>query len=170
MQKEASRPVTDKFLIAAVGLLAAAFLISLVFFLTLQWNRTERVLFFAGNMTREVGAERRIVTNHHEPERDTRLLVEEVLLGPTSLYRSRVLPKQTRLQLFVLRDDIAYIDLSREALFPGETVLLDVDESIAVLRYTLRYNFRFLDDVVVTIDGQLPYEPPYVPENGQNEA
>lgn len=170
MQSARSLYATDRFLFISALLLIASFVISLVFFVVLESDDTARVLFFPGNISDEITGERRIVTNYPDLERDMEVLVEEVILGPTSLYRSRVLPKETRVQLFMLRDKTAYVDLSREALFGDETVRIDFDDGAAVLERSLRFNFRSLEDVVITVDGQLPSEPFFVQENRQNEA
>jgi hypothetical protein len=98
------------------------------------------------------------------------VLVEELILGPTSLYRSRVLPAGTRIQLFMVRDNVAYLDLSRDALFGDDSVRIDFGEAAAVIEQSLRFNFRSLEGVVITVDGQLPFEPYFVQENRQNGA
>lgn len=160
----------DRHLLIAAVMLVASFVIAVVFFLVLQSGDAARILFFPGNISNEISGERRIVTKYGDAERDMEVLLEEIILGPTSLYRSRVLPKATRVQLFMLRDDVAYVDLSREALFADESVRLDFGEAAQVLERSLRYNFRSLDDVVVTIDGQLPFEPYFEQQNRQNGA
>ena len=161
---------TDRFLSVAALLLVASFLISLAFYWVIEARYAERVLFFPGNITNEVSGEERIVRNYGDVERDMQVLLEEMILGPTSLYRSRVLPKETRIRLFMLRDGVVYVDLSRDVLFRDDQVHIDFEEAVAGLERSLRYNFRSIDDVVVTVDGQLPYEPYFEPENRQNGA
>jgi len=160
----------EKLLILGAILLLATFLISLTFFFVLQRDEAQRVLFFPGNISDEISGEERFVANYRDAERNMRVLVEEVILGPTSLYRSRVLPKDTRIQLFMLRDDVVYVDLSRDALQSDEAVRLDFGEASGVLKRSVRFNFRSVEDVVVTVDGQLPYEPYFATENRQNGA
>ena len=160
----------DKSLFIAAIMLAAALVISLVFYLTLHADNSERVLFFPGNISDEISGERRVVTNFPELERDMEVLAEEVILGPTSLYRSRVLPKDTAIRVFMLRDNVLYVDLSREALVGDDSVRLDFVESAAVLRRSLQFNFRSLEDVVITVEGQLPNEPYFEQQNRQNGA
>lgn len=160
----------EKPLIIAAILLVATLVISMAFFFVLQGDEAQRVLFFPGNISNEISGEARFVTSYGNLERDIRVLVEEVILGPTSLYRSRVLPKDTRIQLFMLRDDVVYVDLSRAALQRDEAVRLDFGEAADVLERSVRFNFRSIEHVVITVDGQMPYEPYFATENRQNGA
>jgi hypothetical protein len=160
----------DKSLFIAAIMLVAAFAISLVFYLTLHADNAERVIFFPGNISDDISGERRVVTKFPELERDMEVLTEEVILGPTSLYRSRVLPKDTGIRVFMLRDNVVYVDLSREALLGDDSLRLDFVDSAAVLRRSLQFNFRSLEDVVITVEGQLPNEPYFEQQNRQNGA
>jgi hypothetical protein len=170
MQSARRLYAADKALFIAAIMLVAAFVISLVFYLTLHADNAERVLFFPGNISDDISGERRVVTNFPELERDMEVLTEEVILGPTSLYRSRVLPKDTGIRVFMLRDNVLYVDLSREALRADDSVRLDFVDSAAVLQRSLHFNFRSLEDVVITVEGQLPNEPYFEQQNRQNGA
>ncbi|NBB91522.1 MAG: hypothetical protein GVY23_10045 [Spirochaetes bacterium] len=170
MQRAKRLYAAEKPLFIAVAMLLATFVISLVFYLTLHAKNSERVLFFPGNITDDISGERRVVTNFSELERDMEALAEEVILGPTSLYRSRVLPKDTAIRLFMLRENVLYVDLSREALFGDESLRLDFVQSVSVLRRSLEFNFRSLEEVVITVEGQLPNEPYFEQQYRQNEA
>lgn len=160
----------DKALFMAAVMLVAAFLVSLVFYLALHSENSERVLFFPGNISDDISGERRVVTDFPGLQRDMEVLVEEVILGPTSLYRSRVLPKDTAIRVLMLRGNVLYLDLSRDALFGDDSVRLDFVESAAVLRRSLQFNFRSLEDVVITVEGQLPNQPYFSGQNRQNGA
>lgn len=89
------------------------------------------------------------------------LVVEEVILGPTMIGHGRAIPRDTRVQSFVLDDTIAYVDLSPEILFDTDEVRVDVRDGIHAIDRTLRYNFRSLEHVRVTINGQVPFFPAY---------
>lgn len=170
MQSAKRLYAAEKSLFIAAAMLLAALVISLVFYLTLHADNSERVLFFPGNISDDISGERRVVTNFRELERDMEALAEEVILGPTSLYRSRVLPKDTAIRVFMLRENVLYVDLSRDALFGDESIRLDFVQSASVLRRSLEFNFRSLEDVVITVEGQLPNEPYFEQQNRQNEA
>lgn len=170
MQSARQLYAKDKSLFIATIMLVATFVISLVFYLALHADNSERVLFFPGNISDEISGERRVLTNFPELERDMEVLAEDIILGPTSLYRSRVLAKDTAIQVFMLRDNVLYVDLSRDALFGDESVRLDFNESAAVLRRSLQFNFRSLEEVVITVEGQLPYQPYFSGQNRQNGA
>lgn len=151
----------------ALIVLLGALAVSVAAFLLLGNRQIERVLFFPGNITSNVSGERRVVPFHHNVQEDMKQVVKEVILGPESIYNSRVLPKGSSIQLFMLRGDTLYIDFSSDIMEHKAEVKLNFDEGIATLEKTLRYNFRWLGKVIVTINGQLPFQPPYTPSAGQ---
>ena len=160
----------DRVLFVALLLLLVSLVISFVLFFVLEADKVERVLFFPGNISEDVFGEERVLKNYSDSERDMRLVVEELILGPTSLYRSSVLPKETRIQLFMLRENVAYVDLSREAVSQTGNVHIDFELAESLLRRALHFNFRSLEEVIITVEGQLPGKSRFTIENRQNEA
>lgn len=106
---------------------------------------------------------------HHEirelPRRNIRidtieLFLEELILGPSDIGAIPFMPLDTEiLGTFLSSDRIAFVNLSDDVLFSngGET---PVDDITNLLEKNLLFNFRFLNGVTVTIDGQVPGFPP----------
>jgi hypothetical protein len=130
----------------------------------------ERVLFFPGTVTSDLTGERRVLPRFQSKEENLRAFVEDLILGPTSIYSSPALPEDTQVQLFMLRNDALYLDLSEELLFNGNDVHLTPAESLAALRKNIAFNFPHLRDIVLTVNGYLPFEPPFLGVSGEPDG
>jgi hypothetical protein len=82
--------------------------------------------------------------------------VEEALLGPESVEAGRLFPKGTRLESLLIRDGVAYVDLSASAALPTETEI-DARRSIATLASGLERNFGSIKKALVFISGHEPF-------------
>ena len=142
-------------------LVVAALAIALAFYAILPPSRVARTLFFPTATSSALVGERRLVPRTTNRERAMQLVTEEILLGPRLIQHAPVLPRETRIQSFIVADDVAYVDLSVEAILESDRVRLPVDAGLSALRETLLYNFRRLDDVVVTVSGNVPFVPAY---------
>lgn len=145
------------------ALLIASLIIALVFFFALPPGRVGRTLFFPGTTAVELSAERRLVPRVRDDERSIELLVEEMLLGPTRITHSRIFPRETKLASLMLRGETVYLDLSESAMLQGSEVHVSTDIALEALRTSIRYNFRGIREVVITIAGNVPFEPAYRP-------
>ena len=97
-------------------LLLAALLIALGIYLIWPPPRIARTLFFPGNTTATLTGERRLVPRVQSRDRAMELIVEEVILGPTMINHGRALPRETKVQSFLVADDVVVRDtLSQEA-------------------------------------------------------
>ena len=89
------------------------------------------------------------------------LVTEEILLGPAVISHGRIFPKGTEMNVLIADDDVVYLDLTEDAMFYSPDVRITVAEGIEAIKRTLSYNFRSLDEVIVTINGNVPFEPAY---------
>lgn len=144
-------------------LLLLSLLISVGFFSFVPPERVERTLLFPRMRGSTLAGEERLVPRVGERSREVTLLVEELLLGPTRITNRRALPRSTRIDSAILVDDTFYLDLSAEAILSEEQTEIDVTMGLAAIEETLRYNFRWLDQVVITMDGNVPFSPAYRP-------
>lgn len=142
-------------------LLLVAFLISLALFLIWPPERIARTLFFPGTTEVTLTGERRLLPRVVSRERAMELVVEDLILGPALITHGRALPRETRMQSLILSEDTVYIDLSPEVLFHSEEVRIDLRGGLAAVEKSLRYNFRRVEEVVLTINGQVPFYPPH---------
>ena len=144
-------------------LLALSLIIALAFYLLLPPERVARTLFFPGTTTTTLNGERRLLPRVATDRRAMRLVVEDLLLGPSRIEHSRAFPRETRIESLILSDRTLYVDLSEQAMLHSAEVRVDVRTGLRAIRETLLYNFRSLDEVVITIDGNVPYSPAYRP-------
>jgi hypothetical protein len=142
-------------------LLVGSFLIALAFYLIWPPETQARTLFFPGTTDTRLSGERRLVPRVRAGERKVYLVVEELVLGPIEIKHGRLLPRSTEVNFVAISGTTAYIDVSTDILFPGAEVRVDVTTSIAGIRDSVLYNFRWLDEVEVTIGGQVPFEPAF---------
>lgn len=143
----------------SLSVLAGSLLISLAVFLIFGQQRVGRALFFPDLLSDEVHGEQRVVTRRDRQEEAVRLLLEEVILGPADINSSRILPKTTQIQGLFVDEDVVYVDLSAAAIAQSPDVRVEFSRSLDLLRRNVRFNFRNLEKVVITVDGQEPYAP-----------
>ncbi len=91
-----------------------------------------------------------------KPEIRAARYVEEALLGSEAVSLGRLFPKGTRLESFMIRDGIAYVDLSATAALPAETEV-DARRSITTLATGLERNFKSIKTARIFIAGHEPF-------------
>jgi hypothetical protein len=143
----------------ALSLLIGSLAISVLVFVFLGQERVRRTLFFPDLLSGEIHAEERIVTRRGEQRSAVRLALEEVILGPADINSSRVLPKGTAIDALFIDDRTVYVDLGIAAIEQSPDVRVNFADSVALIERNILFNFRSLKEVVVTVDGQVPYAP-----------
>ncbi|MFP4483230.1 MAG: GerMN domain-containing protein [Spirochaetota bacterium] len=164
MKRDATSVIT-----ISLSLLVGAFVISLVLFLLFGQERVRRTLFFPDLLSEEVHAEERIVTRRGTTRAAVQLVLEEVILGPAGINSSRVLPKSTTIDGLFVTEGTAHIDLSEEAVADSPDVRVPFEKALAILEQNVMFNFRTLQDVVITVDGQVPYVPYFELEQSETQ-
>ena len=145
--------------VAAVTL-AASLLVSIALYLYTPPDRIERVLFFPGSIERELAGEPRLVPRSDGLESSVRTVVLELMYGPARIDRSRVVSRDTRARSVIVRGSTAYIDLSTEILdVEGEALPLSLEESLTAIERSIRFNFRSIERVIITIGGEMMRTP-----------
>jgi hypothetical protein len=141
------------------GLLFGAFVISLALYAVFPPARARRVLFFPGAATSRLSGEVRYLRDTPNRETDIEELLEEYLLGPVNVHFLRVLPKATEIRALLYRGGVLYLDFNSAILFEEPEVPLDTGSIVEAVKKTLSFNFPYIQDIVVTVDGQLPRTP-----------
>jgi hypothetical protein len=128
--------------------------LSLLLFLTGgHWAR--RTLFFPALSNARLSGETRFLPRRRSLEGDVRLLVEEVILGPTQPAHRPLLPKETRLLSVLARQRVLFISLSHELLQPAGG-RLTAQEALAAIGLTVKFNFPRVRRLELLIEGQVP--------------
>ena len=111
-----------------------------------------RTYIFYTNMEGNTEVEDRMLHRSYSRETDIRYYVDEVLLGPVSPDLAPLFPRDTRLNSFMLRDDVVYADLTESAALPIPDGS-DVFRSLLTLNEGLRRNFPYVKNVRLFIGG-----------------
>jgi hypothetical protein len=155
---------------AAAAAFLVLFALSLVLFLVTPSARARRVLFFpataapsaAGRPVRLV-AEARFLPRHRDGDRDARELVEAVLLGPARRGTAALFPPAATVRTLMVRRGVLFVDLSATAAIPDPLAPLPLGVATDALARAVRFNFRWIREIALTVDGQAPR----VPEEGK---
>ena len=147
-------------LLLTLLLLMASLCISLLLYRPVAGNWVVRPLFFPSRFSEQLQHERHLVPRQDDIRDSICLLAEELLIGSTSLVSDSIAPRETQVQLCILDSDgRLFLDISAHII--DTTSHSSFDERLAALEYSLRYNFRQIDAVSLTIDGQTPYSSYY---------
>ncbi len=138
-------------------LLCLIFGVSLFLFVRYQKNWHRYVLFFPQYRDEKViETEFRKFPMKESAEENMYSLIQEILLGPEDLRHIAIMPEETQLQSLLFRNGELFVDFSSELLFSGETPQLSLREKIFLIEKALRFNFREIEEIVFTIEGELP--------------
>jgi hypothetical protein len=142
-------------------LLIVALLVSLLLFVLAPPERVRRTLFFPGTTDLSLRSESRLLPRTGNLKDDVRLVVEDVLLGPARIEHGRLVARSTEARSLILDGETLYVDLSSAAIDADNGVRIGLSEALQAIRRAVLYNFRSLNEVVITIDGQAPFEPAF---------
>ncbi len=152
-----------------LGLMAILFILSLGLYLTDRGTPRRRVLFFNSREdVAEFSGEIRFLPRQASRQEAVELLVREICLGPQDISHRRIVPAQTRIRSLLLQGQTVYIDFNPRILFRGNDISLSYEEMFSAVRKNIEFNFRFVDKIVITVDGQLPFSPYFWEQKGAN--
>ncbi len=150
--------------LASIILLVLSIFLWLVFMPRYQ----KVVLFFPGVVSAETKGEPRDIPRFWSREKRIRTIVNEILLGPMSVERGRVFSQDVSVNTIMYRGGKVFIDFASEGFIVSDGSISDTasgresfEKAAATLRKGLEYNFPFIDSIVLTVDGQIPFEFPY---------
>ncbi|MEE0133744.1 MAG: GerMN domain-containing protein [Treponema sp.] len=119
-----------------------------------------RVLYFEAVDGSGLYIESRRITEYSTTQgRDVHVqqFVQELLLGPVTNGFKSLFLQGTRLESCFVQENILFINLSKEALFPGATTSATKD-GVNLLVYNIKKNFSWIESVEIYIDGNKVYE------------
>jgi len=111
-----------------------------------------RTFVFYSSLEGKTVVEDRMLRRSGDRETDIHRYVDEVLLGPSFPELDPLFPRGTKLNSFMYRETVAYVDLSESAALPLEGNW-DVFRSLLTLNEGIRRNFPFVVDVRLFIGG-----------------
>lgn len=145
--------------LALIALLIIIFIVS-VFLFNVENIGNRRVLYFEAMGGTGLYTESRRVKEyypHQEKDIHVRQFIQELLLGPVGNGYRALFRLDTNLESCFIQDDVLFINLSREALFPGRTTS-STERGVEMLIFNIKKNFSWIKSVEVYIDGNKAYD------------
>ena len=154
----------DRTTLLSAGVYLGSLFVSFVWFLLFPLDLQEQVLFFPDTVSGRLRGEVRLLPKQDQETEEVAIMIDQLLLGPTGIQSTRLMPRGVKRESTMISGDVAYADLSIEAaIFEGD---IPLEDALFAIEKSILYNFRRLSTVVITIGGQVPFEPAY--ENFQN--
>lgn len=148
------------FKIMGVFLFLVLILAVSIFFFTSKNMGPRRVLYFEAMDGSGLYMESRRIMEYSPLQEEAvhlQQFVQELLLGSvTNGFRS-LFQQGTKIESCFVQDDILFINLSKEALFPGVTTSATKD-AVDLLVFNIKKNFSWVKSVEIYIDGNKVYE------------
>ncbi len=143
----------EKRCIILISIISLLLVVSLFIYFFAGNNLDRRVLFFPGRV--KYSGEVRMVPHKKTKEDEIQLFVKELILGPYSINHFRIIPQKTKLQsLFFRQKTKLFIDFSSDFIVFDNDFNLVPSEMIVLIEKNLEYNFPFLKEISVSVDGQ----------------
>jgi hypothetical protein len=127
-----------------------------LFFVSKPWY--PRVLFFPEQNTGKLVGERRFLPPRKGLTSQIELYVQELILGPSEPFLTRIVPREVRLQSVIARDGEVYVSLSREIIQTRPDASLSFDQSLQAIANGVLFNFPSVRDLYLLVEGQIPGE------------
>ncbi|MDC7221356.1 MAG: GerMN domain-containing protein [Spirochaetales bacterium] len=142
-------------------ILGAVFSFSLLLFLVFGPDKKRVMLFFPQDDYNAVSGDLHIIPRKHSREESMKALLAEALLEPYDYHLNETVPEGVVINSLIYdkEKEVLYVDLSLELLDLSESHSseIDGDRMLAILEKNLRFNFSYLEQVLFTIDGEVPH-------------
>jgi len=158
-----------KYILISSGLFIFFFLVALTSFLCVTHKREKHLVFFFEYQQGALAGEVRSIPWRPVVEDRVLLLVEELLWGPMDPRLSRVFPLGSQVRSILVRKGGLYVDLSPDVLFTSEDVRIEWNDRLKVLHKTLSHNYPGFKEIYITVNGQIPGVPSFVPQNDEKQ-
>ena len=140
--------------IVFASLILLSLLVSVVLYAVHPTKQVRRTFFFPKTISGDVVSISRYIPSGANRQASIENYLHELSLGPHVFGFTSLLPANSQLQSLIYRDKAVYIDFSRETAFPTEGMAFE--NVISLVEKSIRFNFPFIDEVYITIDGTTP--------------
>ena len=132
-------------------------LVSLALYFRTNIHRAERIFFFPDHKSgKSIGESRKTSGIPFNKEKNMDFFLKELLLGPIAMHLDPVFPVGTKLEKILYRGKTLYLDLNFMALLPDKRAVHDFSHSILLIEKNIKFNFPYVEQVIITILGQEP--------------
>lgn len=144
-----------------IALYAALFLISFLLYLFIPSGEFRVVAFFPDAVNGQIRGEEHFLPYSRNSEARVEEFVRHIMLGPKEVWNASIFPKETKILGLVVGKNSVYVNLSREA-FLSNDININFLTSLDIFKKNIMFNFRQIKKVYITVEGALPYEPPFI--------
>jgi len=138
-------------------LLLMILLVSLAFYFKSNFHKAYRIFFFPEHQSgKPIGENRKTPRILSDKEQNMDIFVRELLLGPVGMNLDPIFPSGTRLEKIIYRNKTLFLDLNFMALLPDKRAVHGFGYSILLIEKNIKFNFPYVEKVIVTILGQEP--------------
>lgn len=150
--------VSNRALLVAPVLFVVSLLVTVLFFALTPDRFDRRIMWFPDTVGGDIHAEWRRVPARSGLREQIAMYIEEVILGPSSLGAIPYIPENTRVRSTIVEGEsrTVFVDFDREVMFGSIRDEISFDDVESLLTRSLLHNFRQIDSVVLTIEGQVP--------------
>jgi hypothetical protein len=137
------------------------FLVSLTLFLFFGGKRDRRYFYFPDNKYLAMDAEMHYVPAGKSREKDMKIFLSELVLGPVDIALAPLFPEGTRIRTLVFRDGVLYVDFTRQILDFQDKIPLTLPEILTATEKNINSNFMGIKKIIFTIEGREPGSAPF---------
>lgn len=131
-------------------------LFSVLIMFNFEKGRSTYVLFFPLDSMNGKNAEIREVYRSNDSQHRLEIFIKEIILGPVALKMYPFIPEGTKIRSFVWRNEKLYLDLNKDFIRETASIPLDYIERIDFLKENILFNFPQIEEITVTVEGQIP--------------
>lgn len=139
----------------AVSLLILSFTVSLLTALVNGRNYSRISFKYYNELSGKLVTEDRFVLLKGNSDERAIIVLEELLLGPHSVFNRKLVPFNQKYNSFIIRDKVAYLDMPVEFILDYNDSKFSLQERTDLIKKNLISNIKKINSVNLTIDGYL---------------
>lgn len=144
-----------------IVILVFSFIFSLTLFVGNKQQYTKLSFKFYHEFSNKVVTEDRFVLLKGSYTEDAEKIVEEILLGPHSIFNKKLVNYGLTYDSFIIRDGVAFLDLPLEFLHDSDDNKNSKEDVIELIKANILNNIKKIKSVIVTVDGYILNNGPY---------
>lgn len=140
--------------IISISILTISFIITLLLF---QFNeqRYSRLSFkFYHEVDHVVVVEDRYVLLKGDNFKRAETVVDELFLGPMSVYNHKLVPFDMHYNIFYINDKVVYLDMPLKFITNFNEEYYTIEEAVVLIKENILNNISGVNSVILTIEGE----------------
>ncbi len=143
-----------------IAILITSFIVSIVFFNNDKKKYTRITFEFFHEIDDRTVFEERFVRLGGTYSENAETVVDELFLGPHSVFNKKLTQYNLKYNLFYINDRVAYLDLPISFVLNYKDEEHTIDETVLLIKKNILSNITKINSVILTVNGQLLNEGP----------